>query len=316
MKNLKFKNNDEMPILGLGTWKSKPGEIYVAVREAIKIGYRHIDCAAIYGNEKEIGQALTDAIKSGEINREDLWITSKLWNNAHQKNRVPEALRQTLRDLCLDYLDLYLIHWPVPLKPEVTYPRKGSDFFSPGELSLSETWAAMTSCVEKGSVKHIGVSNFSIKKLGDLMETATIKPEMNQIELHPFLQQNDMLTYCKKSNILLTAYAPLGSGDRPAAMKGKNEQSLLTNPVILKIAEKNNCSPAQVLITWAMKRETAVIPKSVTPGRLAENFKSITMELSNGDMEALSHLDTGARYVRGDFWTMTGSPHTLQNLWD
>ena len=148
------------------------------------------------------------------------------------------------------------------------------------------------------------------------MEAAAIKPEMNQIELHPFLQQNDMLTYCKKNNVLLTAYAPLGSGDRPAALKGKNEQRLLDNPVILKIAEKNDSSPAQVLISWAIKRETAVIPKSVNPGRLAENFESITMELSNADMEALSQLDTGVRYVRGDFWTMAGSPHTLQNLWD
>ena len=139
---------------------------------------------------------------------------------------------------------------------------------------------------------------------------------MNQIELHPFLQQNNMLTYCKKSNILLTAYAPLGSGDRPAALKGKNERSLLANPVILKIAKKNSCSPAQVLITWAMKRGTAVIPKSVNPGRLSENFKSITMELSNASMEALSRLDTGARYVRGEFWTLPGSPHTLQNRWD
>ena len=305
-----------MPILGLGTWKSKPGEIYNAVREAIKIGYRHIDCAAIYGNEKEIGQALTDIIKDGEINRKDLWITSKLWNNAHQKDRVPEALQKTLKDLCLDYLDLYLIHWPVPLKPQVTYPRQGSDFFSPDELPLSETWAAMESCVSNGTVKHIGTSNFNMKKLGGLLETAAIRPELNQIELHPFLQQNDMRTYCKKSDILLTAYAPLGSGDRPATMKGKNEQSLLANPVILKIAEKNNYSPAQVLITWAMKRGTAVIPKSVNPDRLSENFKSITMELSNADMEALSQLDTGARYVRGDFWTMAGSPHTLENLWD
>lgn len=316
MKNLIFQNNDKMPIMGLGTWKSKPREIYKAVRQAIKIGYRHIDCAAIYGNEKEIGQALKDSITAGEITREDIWITSKLWNNAHQKDHVPRALGKTLKDLCLDYLDLYLIHWPVPIKPQVTYPKRASDFFRPNELSLSETWEALELCVKKGSAKHIGVSNFSIKKLDGLMETARIKPEMNQIELHPFLQQNDMLQYCKENNILLTAYAPLGSGDRPPVLKNKDEQSLLDNSIILKIADENEYSPAQVLIRWAVKRQTAVIPKSVNPDRLAENFKSMTIELSDEDMDALSKLDKGSRYIRGDFWTTAGSPYTLQNLWD
>ncbi len=316
MESLKFKNNDKMPIVGLGTWKSKPGEIYNAVREAIKIGYRHIDCAAIYGNEKEIGQALTDSITVGEITRKEMWITSKLWNNAHQRDRVPKALQNTLNDLCLDHLDLYLIHWPVPIKPEVTYPKQTADFFSPDELPLSETWEALESCIEKGSTKHIGVSNFSMGKLDELMKGAVIKPELNQIELHPFLQQNDMLRYCKANNILLTAYAPLGSNDRPPALKNKDEERLLDNPVILEIAEKNGYTPAQVLIRWAMKRHTAVIPKSVNPGRLAENFKSLFIDLPDADMETLSSLDKGARYIRGEFWTMTGSPHTLQSLWD
>ena len=316
MENLQFKNKDKMPIIGLGTWKSKPGETYNAIREAIKIGYRHIDCAAIYGNEKEIGQALKDSITTGEITREDIWITSKLWNNAHRKDHLPRALQKTLKDLCLDYLDLYLIHWPVAIKPEVTYPRRASDFIGLDELSLSETWEGMESCVKKGWTKHIGVSNFSMKKLDGLMKTASIKPEMNQIELHPFLQQNDMLGYCKENNLLLTAYAPLGSGDRPRGMKGKDEQSLLDNQVIQKIAKKNDCSPAQILIRWAIKRGTAVIPKSVNPGRLAENFKSLAIKLSNEDMTALSRLESGSRYIRGDFWTMPGSPYTMNNLWE
>lgn len=316
MKTLKFRNNDKMPILGLGTWKSGPGEIYNAVRAAIKIGYRHIDCAAIYGNEKEIGKALKDSIACGEITRQDIWITSKLWNNAHQKDLVPTALKKTLKDLCLDYLDLYLIHWPVCTKPGLIYPDTAADFIALNDLPLSETWEGMEFCVREGLTKHIGVSNLSIKKLERLMESSDIEPEMNQIELHPFLQQIDMLKYCKEKNVLLTAYAPLGSNDRPAILKDKNEQSLLENPIILKIAEANGYTPAQVLIRWAIERQTAVIPKSVNPARLAENFKSIDIELPDQDMASLSTLNMNARYIRGGFWTIDGSPYTTENLWD
>lgn len=316
MKTLHFKNNDAMPIIGLGTWKSKTGEIYKAIRHAIKIGYRHFDCAAIYGNEQEIGQALKDSIKSGEITREDIWVTSKLWNNSHAKHQVSIALKKTLTDLCLDYLDLYLIHWPVCIKPEVRYPETGSDFILPDELPLAQTWEGMESCANEGLSKHIGVSNTSIKKLTGLMETSCIKPEMNQIELHPFLQQNDMLAYCKNNQILVTAYAPLGSGDRPAILKSKDEKSLFDNPVIIKISQENGCSPAQVLIRWAIQRGTAVIPKSVNPTRLAENLNSMNIELSLQDMDSLSKLNTNARYVRGGAWTIDGSPHTTETFWE
>ena len=195
MKTLQFKNKDAMPIIGLGTWKSKKGEIYHAVRQAVKVGYRHFDCAAIYGNEQEIGQALKDSIASGEITRKDIWVTSKLWNNAHAKDQVSIALKKTLTDLCLEYLDLYLIHWPVCIKPGIQYPRTGSDFIPLDELPLEHTWEGMEACVNEGLSRHIGVSNTSIKKLTGLVETAGIKPEMNQVELHPFLQQNDMLAY-------------------------------------------------------------------------------------------------------------------------
>ena len=214
MQTLEFKNNDQMPILGLGTWKAEPGVVGNAVREAIRIGYRHIDCAAIYGNEAEIGIALEGAIQEGLVTREELWVTSKLWNNAHAKEGVPIALKKTLADLRLDYLNLYLIHWPVATKPDVVFPRKADDFFSLAEMPLSETWAGMEDCVERGLVKHIGVSNFSINKIEELSNSKT-RPEVNQIELHPYLQQDDMLSYCSTTNIHLTAYSPLGSIDRP-----------------------------------------------------------------------------------------------------
>lgn len=303
-------------MLGLGTWKSSPNQIYAAVRQAIRTGWRHIDCAAIYGNEKEIGKAFDDAFKAGDVKREELWVTSKLWNNAHQKEDVIEALKQTLGDLRLEYLDLYLVHWPVTLKPEVVFPKTGSDFLSPEELPLSSTWEGMIACVKEKLTRHIGVANFSIKKLQELINVSDHAPEMNQIELHPFLQQPKMLEFCKNNHIHLTAYSPLGSGDRPKALKQANEPILLKNPVVMDIAGSHHCSPAQVLIAWAIERGTAVIPKSVHPERLKENLESIHIQLSKTDMETLAKLDRHFRYVPGTFWTIPGSPYTIENLWN
>jgi alcohol dehydrogenase (NADP+) len=315
MQTLRFANNDEMPILGLGTWKAKPGEVGKAVRDAIKAGYRHIDCAAIYGNEAEIGGALEAAMQAGEVKREDLWITSKLWNNAHAQDQVPLALQQSLHDLRLDYLDLYLIHWPVAFRPEVLFPMNGEAFLTLDEMPLFATWTGMETCVQKRLTRHIGVSNFSLKHLDEIRHYADIQPEMNQIELHPFLQQNAMLAYCQQHNIKLTAYSPLGSGDRPEMLKGPNERSLLENGTVAEIAEGHACSSAQVLLSWAMARGTAVIPKSVNPARLVENFESTNIILDMPEREKLAILETGARYVHGEFWTIEGSPYTIEELW-
>ena len=314
MQSLTFNNNDKMPILGLGTWKSEPGEVGKAIQEAIRIGYRHIDCAAIYGNEAEIGKALEVVMQAGLVTRDELWITSKLWNNAHAREEVPIALKKTLADLRLEYLDLYLIHWPVATRPDVIFPMKADDFFSLAEMPLNETWAGMEDCVESGLVKHIGVSNCSIKKIEEL-SSAKIRPEVNQIELHPYLQQDEMLSYCNVNNIYLTAYSPLGSLDRPDVMKGANEPSLIENPVVGEIAQAHGCSAAQVLLRWAIERGTSVIPKSTNSGRLAENLDAVNLKLDNQEMAELAKLEMGFRYVNGDFWTMEGSPYTLTELW-
>lgn len=314
MLKLKFSNGDEMPAIGLGTWKSAPGEVGEAVKTAIRNGYRHIDCAATYGNEPEIGDALAEIFKEGKIKREELWITSKLWNNAHLKDDVIPALKITLKDLQLDYLDLYLIHWPVAFKPGVDFPQSSQEYLSLEEAPIIETWNKMLEAKKMGLSKHLGVSNFSIPRLEELMEESSTTPEMNQIELHPFLQQHTMMEFCSSHNIQLTAYSPLGSGDRSGALKAKNEPSLLENSTIVQIAKKHGASPAQVLIKWHLIRGTAVIPKSTTPERIIQNLGSAGVNLTEDDLNKISELDRHYRYVTGEFFVTKGNSYS--NIYD
>jgi len=300
MKKLTFKNDDKIDAIGLGTWKSDPGKVGDAVKTALKVGYRHVDCAAVYGNEKEVGTALQESFSEYDIKREDVWITSKLWNTAHKPQDVIPALKQSLSDLQLNYLDLYLIHWPVAFKPGLEgFPESDEDFLSLDKVPIIDTWKVMLEAKEEGLIKHAGVSNFSIKKLKDLSSKTDHAPEMNQIELHPYLQQNDMLEYCSENNILVTAYSPLGSSDRPDSMKTDDEPSLLENEVINEIADKHDATPAQVLIKWAVERDTIVIPKSTNAGRIEENLKSAELSLDDEDMAKIKKLDYHYRYLDG-----------------
>ncbi|BDD03457.1 aldo/keto reductase [Aureibacter tunicatorum] len=316
MKYLQFNNQDKLPIIGLGTWKSAPGEVYNAVLEAIKIGYRHIDCAFIYRNEKEIGDALEEAFSSNLVQRNELFITSKLWNNSHESDKVEGALLTTLKDLKIEYIDLYLMHWPVVFKNNLLDPESSNDLLTLEDVPLLETWLAMEKLVNKGLVKHIGVSNFNIPKLQNLIDHANIKPEMNQVEIHPFHSQTDLVDFCQANDILMTAYAPLGSNDRSAAIKGKNEKSLLENDTIINIAQKIKATPAQVLLAWQIKRNIAVIPKSVHANRLKENLNAQSIILSQEDFDEINSLNINERYIHGEFWSFEGKGYTADDIWN
>jgi alcohol dehydrogenase (NADP+) len=315
MKYYHIADTERIPALGLGTWKSNKGEAGKAVAEAIDIGYRHIDCAPIYMNEKEIGTAIGGALSAKRVKREDLWVTSKLWNNAHAKRHVQTALETTLRELQVDYLDLFLIHWPVHFQPGLLFPQRPEEFLAPDAIPVMETWQAMEKLVQKGMCRFIGVCNFNLIRLIDLQQQADIQPAMNQIELHPYLQQQDMLDYCSKNGVLLTAYSPLGSSDRPAPLKKENEPSLLDHPVMLEIAAQNNISAGQVLLAWGLGRGSVVIPKSVNTGRLQENLAAADIILSDADKEAIDELDMDYRFVDGGFFQTPGSPYTVEDLW-
>lgn len=314
MKYLTFKNGDQMPAIGLGTWKAKDETVKKAVKYAIASGYRHIDTAAIYGNEVAIGEAINESINEGLIDRYSLFITSKLWNNAHHPESVLPALKESLEKLKLDYLDLYLVHWPVAFKSKAVMPRDANDYIPLSELPIENSWRMMEQAKKEGLAKHIGVSNFSKKKLENLIQKAKQTPEVNQVELQPLLQQNELLQFCKQHHIHLTAYSPLGSRDRAQEMKAENEPNLFEIPIIKNIAEKHQVHPASVLINWHLQRNTSVIPKSTSFKNIEENLKAASLKLDEDDLNKISTLDKNYRFITGKFFEMPEKGY--ENIYD
>lgn len=311
MTNLQFSNGDIFPAFGLGTWLSKPGEVGEAVLQALRTGYRHIDCAYIYGNEKEIGNALTFAFENGIVTREELFITSKLWNSFHHPESVEPAIRKTLADLQLDYLDLYLIHWPLVFKQGQDQARSADDLLSTDEVPSTDTWKAMEEIKRKGLTRHIGVSNFSIKKLDELSKHSEIRPEVNQVEIHPFFTQEKMLRYCRENDIIVTAYSPLGSRHLI-----KTNESITQQQIIIRLAEKYNCTPAQIMLAWGMARRYAVIPKSVNADRIIENIGALNVQLTDSEVKLISSMNRNQRIAKGLYAVLPGGYYTYSNLWD
>jgi diketogulonate reductase-like aldo/keto reductase len=293
--SLTLNNGNKMPALGLGTWKSEPGKVTKAVEHALlKANYKHIDCAAIYGNEKEIGAAFTSVFESGKVKREDVFVTSKLWNTEHHPDNVEKACQQTLKDLNLEYLDLYLIHWGIAFEPSAErYAFDENGIIKTIPVSIKETWQAMEKLVEKGLVKSIGVSNFTTPMLVDLLTYAEIKPAVNQIELHAYHNQQALVDFCGHKEIAVTAYCPLG---KPGNLRD-GEPVLLQSNELAKIAENHDKTPAQVLLRWAVQRGTIAIPKSVTPARIEENINIFDFELTEKEMAQINVMDKGYRFV-------------------
>ena len=255
----------DIPALGFGTLIPDPAVTITATRDALAAGFRHIDCAERYGNEREVGGALQAGLTATGIKREDIFVTTKLWNNNHRPDRVEPAFEASRKRLGLEYLDLYLIHTPFAFQPgDEPEPRdQNGNVLYDHDVTLLDTWRAMESLVDHGRCRAIGLSDITLKDLAPIYESARIKPSVIEIESHPYLPETELLEYCKQKRIVFLAFAPLGHGMKPG---------LLEDPIITKIAAQVGKSPAQVLLAWAVQRGTAVLTTPTTSARAKENF--------------------------------------------
>ena len=303
---VKVSSGSHLPSVGLGLWKIANADAASMVHEAVQAGYRHLDSACDYGNECETGDGIQRVISDRICSRDDLWITSKLWNTYHHPQHVRPALERTLRDLKVDYLDLYLIHFPITLKhvpfekryppgwfydPDAAQPKMELD-----SVPIAETWGAMEEIYKAGLAKHIGVSNFGCSLIRDLLSTASVRPAVLQVESHPYLTQEKLLRYCEQEQIAYTAFSPLGAGSYVPLGMATDADSVLTEPTVQAIAKARGKTAAQVVLRWGVQRGTAVIPKTSRVERLKENISIFDFELTEDEMQSISKLDRNQRF--------------------
>lgn len=296
----------QMPVIGLGLWKIDRNTVADVVVAAIRAGYRHLDGACDYGNEKEVGAGIRRAIEEGLCTREELWVTSKLWNTYHHPDHVVMAMDQSLHDLGLDYLDLYLVHFPIALEfvpfetrypPEWIHdPDADIPMMKPAAIPLQDTWRAMETLVHAGLTRFIGVSNFNVGLLRDLLNYASIPPAVLQVESHPYLTQEKLMRFCTEQDVAVTAFSPLGASSYVELDMAEQQDSVMQQTVIQDIAQRVGRSAAQVVLRWGVQRGNSIIPKTSKPQRLVENAALFDFRLSAEDMHAISALNRNQRF--------------------
>jgi diketogulonate reductase-like aldo/keto reductase len=308
-----------MPAIGLGTFGSDKytgQQVADAVVDAASIGYRHFDCALVYGNENLIGEALQKIIHGG-VPREDLWVTSKLWNNHHDEKDVVPAFEKSLKDLRLDYLDLYLIHWPFPNfhAPKVDVSSRDPHAKPYIHENYMKTWRQLESLVDRGLVRHIGTSNMTVSKLKQLLPDARIKPSVNEMELHPHFQQPELFEFVRSNGIVPVGYCPIGSPSRPERDRTPEDTVDLEDPVILQIADAHGTSPAGACIAWAIQRGQVPIPFSVKRHQYEECLRAAEITLTDAEMAAIAGIDKNCRLIKGQVFLWEGAAG-WEDLWD
>lgn len=309
-----------MPAIGLGTFGSDhiaPAQVAQAVDRALTVGYRHIDAAAVYGNEREIGEVLAHRINAG-IRREDLWVSSKLWNDSHRPDDVARACERTLRDLQLDHLDVYLVHWPFRnhhvVGASVDARRNDASPFDPDQYL--ETWAAMEALVDRGLVRHLGTSNMTLAKFEAVWDEMRHRPAVNQMELHPHHQQPDLFRHIVEAGMVPVGFCPIGSPARPERDRTPDDSSPTDDPVVVDIAARHGVHPATLCVVWAEQRGQVPIPFSTTPANIEANLWAVAaVQLDGDEMEALAEIDRDCRLIKGQVFLWRDGQN-WRDLWD
>ena len=318
---IKLANGDFIPAIGMGTFgndKYTPEEVSTAVYNAIKTGYRFFDGAAAYGNEQDIGNVYSRVINEGIVKRKDLYILSKVWNDMHGKGDVLVAVSKTLKDLQLDYLDAYLVHWPFPNDHA---PGAGVNDWNPNARpffieEFMETWKQMERLADMGLVRHIGVSNMTIPKLDEMLPLCRIMPAFNEIEIHPAFQQWEMFEYCRSKGIVPIAYSPLGSAERPKRDTEAGDTAVMEMPELVKIGKNHGIHPALVCIKWAVQRGHIPVPFSVKQTEYCSNLAAVTEDpLTDEEMEIIRQADRNDRLIKGKVFLWPGA-ESWKNIWD